>query len=79
MTQLQVEKELQKIYGEMKGWPEINKGLNYIIPKREVARREAVLSLEQILYKIEEARKKRDKSEEYFNLASYYLTKLAAE
>ena len=77
--QIGIEEELQKIYDERSRWPEINKGLNYVIPKHEIRRRESVLSLEQILYRIEEAREEGDKNKEYFNLALYYLTKSVVE
>jgi len=75
MTQKEIEKKLKRIYKEMRLWPEVNKKLRYKIPEHEVQRRESTLSLQQILYKIEDAKKERDKSKEYFNLALYYLTK----
>ena len=59
----------------MRLWPEVNKKLRYKISEQEVQRRESTLSLQQILYKIEDAKKEEDKSKEYFNLALYYLTK----
>ena len=76
MTQKEIEKELNKIYKEMKKWHIINKKLNYIIPEDEIARREELLYLQQSLYKIEDAKKEGDKNEEYSNLALYYLTKI---
>jgi len=75
MTQKEIEKKLKRIYKEMRLWPEVNKKLRYKISEQEVQRRESTLSLQQILYKIEDAKKERDKSKEYFNLALYYLTK----
>ena len=77
--QIGIEEELQKIYDERSKWPEINKGLNYVIPKHEIHRRELVLLLEQILYQIEEARKEGDKNKECFNLDLCDLMKLAIE
>lgn len=77
MNKQQIEKELSKVYKEIKSWPLVNKKLNYIIPEDEVARRQELFCLQQILYKIEDAKKGRDKSKEYFNLALYYLTKSA--
>lgn len=77
MTQQEVEKKLKKIYKEMNLWPEVNKKLKYKIPEHEVQRRESILSLQQILYKIENAKKEGDKNKEYFNLALYYLMKSA--
>jgi hypothetical protein len=75
MTVKEVRKELKKIYKDIKTWPRINKRLKYKIPKEEVYRRGAVFSLQHILYEIEDAKRERDKNKEYFNLASYYLTK----
>lgn len=77
ITSKQLEKELERIYAEMRSWPEINRKLNYVIPKDEVSRRESILRLPQILYRIQDARKEGSKNEEYFNLAVYYLTKMA--
>lgn len=77
MTKREIENELQKIYKEMRRWRKINKKLNYMIPSHEISRRESILSLQQILYKIEDAKKEGDKNKEYFNLSLYYLTKSA--
>lgn len=77
MTHKEIGKELQKIYKERKSWPKINRTLRYKISKHEIQRREAIFSLQQILYKIEDAKKERNKGKEYFNLALYYLTKTA--
>ncbi|MBM3703299.1 MAG: hypothetical protein FJW63_10040 [Actinobacteria bacterium] len=77
MTQREIEKKLKKIYKEMSLWPDVNKKLRYKIPEHIVQRRESILSLQQILYKIEDAKKEGDKNKEYFNLALYYLTKSA--
>ena len=75
MTQKEIERELKIIYKEMSSWPEINKKLGYKISEQEIYRRESMLSLQQILYQIENAKKEEDKNKEYFNLALYYLTK----
>jgi len=75
MTIKEIRKELKKIYKDIKSWPSINKKLNYKISKDEVYRRGAVFSLQHILYEIEDAKREADKNKEYFNLASYYLTK----
>ncbi len=68
-----IEKELQKIYKERSEWSEINKNLNYVIPHHEITKRELIISLQHILYKIEEAKKEGDKNKENFNLGLYYL------
>ena len=75
MTQKEIEKKLERIYKEMSLWPEVNKKLRYKVPEQEVQRRESTLSLQQILYKIEDAKKEENKNKEYFNLALYYLMK----
>ena len=75
ITSKQIEKELEVIYAEMRSWPEINRKLNYVTPKDEVSRRESILRLPQILYRIQDAIKEGNKNEEYFNLALYCLTK----
>jgi len=77
MTQREIEKELNGIYRKMKNLRRENKKLNYVIPKDEIEKREELLSLRQILYNIEDAKKEGDKDKEYFNLALYYLTKSA--
>lgn len=77
MTQKEIEKKLKKIYKEMNLWPEVNEKLRYKIPENEVQRRESILSLQQILYKIEDAKKEGNKNKEYFNLALYYLMRSA--
>lgn len=74
-----IEKELQKIYKERSEWSEINKNLNYIIPNHEITKRELILSLQQILYKIEKAKKEGDKNKENFNLGIYFLIKSVVE
>lgn len=78
MTNREIEKELNPIYKEMGAWPAANKKLNYKIPPKEVERREELLYMQQTLYKIEDAKKERNKKEECFYLALYYLVKLAA-
>lgn len=75
MTVKEIRKELKKNYKDIKSWPRINKRLEYKIPKEEVYRRGAIFSLQHILYEIEDAKREGDKNKEYFNLASYYLTK----
>jgi hypothetical protein len=77
MTQKEIEKELSLIYKEIRKWPTVNKELNYRIPENEISRREELLYLQQILYKIEDAKKEGDKKNECFNLSLYYLTKVA--
>jgi len=75
MTNKEIRKELEKTYKEMGRWPRLNSSLKGPVPKNEVERRETVLKLQQILYRIQDARKERNKSEENFNLAFYYLLK----
>lgn len=75
MTKIEIKKELNKIYKEMKKWRLINKKVNYKIHKDEIERREELLYLQQALYKIEDAKKENNKNEEYFNLALYYWGK----
>ena len=79
MTNKELEKELAKTHKEMHSWPEINRKLDYAITEHEVNNRELVLSLQQILYRIEDAKKEKDKNKEYFNSALYYLTKSLEE
>lgn len=79
VIKINIEKELQKIYKEMRKWPKINKKLNYVVPSHEINRRELILSLQQILYKIEDAKKEGDNDKENFNLALYFLTKSVEE
>lgn len=74
MTKKEIEKELTRIYKEMKSWPRVNKKLK-VIPEHEIRRRESIFSLQHILYKIEDAKKEGNKNEEYFNLGCYYITK----
>ena len=78
MTNREIEKELNQIYKEMDAWPTANKKLNYKIPQKEVERREGLLYLQQTLYKIEDAKKERNKKGECFYLVLYYLAKSAA-
>lgn len=79
VIKINIAHELQKIYKEMRKWPKINKKLNYVVPRDEINRRELILSLQQILYKIEDAKKEGDSDKENFNLALYFLTKSAEE
>lgn len=71
-------KELQRVYAEMSSWSEINKELG-VIPGPEVFRRELLFLLQQVLYRIKDARKEGDKNKESFNSTLYYLTKSARE
>ncbi|MDI6760593.1 MAG: hypothetical protein QMD05_07170 [Candidatus Brocadiaceae bacterium] len=67
MTKKEIERELERVYKEMKSWSEINKRLNGVVPKEEILRRELILLLQQILYRIEDAKKEGNKNKEYFN------------
>ena len=78
MTEKEIEKELSKIYKERKRWTIKNKKLNNILSEDDVERRQEILYLQQILYKIKDTKKEGDKNKEYFNLALYYLTKFAS-
>ncbi len=78
-AEIVVKKELQEIYEERSKWSEINKNFNYVIPYQEITKRELILSLQQILYKIEDAKKYGDKNKENFNLDLYYLIKSTIE
>jgi len=61
MTEREIKIELKKIYREMKSWPSINASLGYAIPEHEVRRRELILIGQKELYKLEDARKFKDK------------------
>lgn len=77
--ELDTERELEEIYREMASWPKANEKLTYAIPSHEVSRRESILILQQMLYKIEDAIETGDKDKEHFNLALYYLTQMATQ
>lgn len=75
MKRKELELELEKTYKEVEKWPRQNARLKWIIPKEEIERRENVLLQQKLLFRIEKARKEKDRREEYFNLAFYYLIK----
>ena len=75
----ETEKELEKIYKEMKKWPEINKGLNYIIPKDEVERRELFLIGREEVCKLTLAKKSKDRSTTTLHKTTYDLIKATLE
>lgn len=79
MLQRELETELNKIYREMESWQEINKKPNYVITQKEIRRREEFLVLREILCKIDEAKKERDKDKEYYHLVMYYMMKLPVD
>lgn len=61
MTKREIEAELRGIYREMGSWPNINAKLEYRIPTDEIKRRELFLIGREELYKLEDARKSKDK------------------
>ena len=79
MTKKEIEKELGKIYKEMKRWREVNKELNYVISKDEVERRELFLIGREELYKLEDAKKTKNTLVSGVHEATYSLIKATLE
>jgi hypothetical protein len=75
LTKREIGREINKIYRERKSWSTINKQLNYKIPEKEVHRRELVLLAQYTLYKIEDAKKEKNKRIASFNSELYGIIK----
>ena len=71
MTYKEIKIKLKNIYEEMTNWSRLNALLKGPLPQEEVRRRELVLLKQQLLYKIEDAKKEKDKTQENFNCAIY--------
>jgi hypothetical protein len=79
MTRSEINTELEKIYEEMSRWSELNRAPSFKITKEETERREPFLVLREALYKILQAKKERNKKEEYYHSAFYYMIKFSEE
>lgn len=75
MTKREIDKELNKIYKERRSWSVINKQLNYKIPENESIRRHLVTFAQYTLYRIEDAKKEKNKIRAAFNSALYKIIK----
>jgi hypothetical protein len=75
MTKKEIEKELTIIYEEMRNWRKANGGLNYVITKDEVERRELILIAREELYRLENAKKSKNKLAENAHEATVKLIK----
>ena len=75
MMRKEIERALEEIYKEMKSWRHINRELDYTISKDEVERRELFLIAREELYKLEEAKKSKDRLAEGVHEATYELLK----
>jgi hypothetical protein len=75
MTKKEIDKELSKIYKERKSWSAINKQIHYKIPKDEIRRREFILFAQYTLYKIEDAKKEKNKMIASFNSELFKVMK----
>lgn len=61
MTKREIDKGLNKIYRERSSWSAINKQFNYNITENEIRRKEFILFAQYILYRIEDAKKRKTK------------------
>ena len=71
MTKKEIDKELSKIYKERRSWSAINKQIHYKIPEKETIRRHLVTFAQYTLYKIEAAKKEKNKMIASFNFELY--------
>jgi|GEM_PF-4590941 len=71
LTKREIDKELSKIYKERRSWSAINRQLNYKIPEKETIRRHLVTFAQYTLYKIEDAKKEKNKMIASFNSELY--------
>jgi hypothetical protein len=76
MTKKEIERALQEIYKEMKSWRDINSQLDYTISEDEVKRRELFLIAREEIYKLEQAKKSKDRLAEGVHEATYELLKV---
>ncbi|MEW6456866.1 MAG: hypothetical protein AB1410_09180 [Acidobacteriota bacterium] len=80
MTFREIKKELEKIYKERSSWD----GGKGPFTESAIRQRELILMKQQVLYKIEDAKLRKNKVEESFNLELYtiinkYLKELQEE
>ena len=69
MTIREIKNELEKIYKERKSW----RGGKGPFTQPAIRQRELILIKQQILYRIEDAKLLKDKSEESFNMTLYKI------
>jgi len=69
MTNKEIKKELEKIYKERKRW----NGAKSLFTKKIIQEREIILLKQQLLYRIENAKVLKDKTEEIFDTKIYNL------
>ena len=79
MTRSEINRELEMAYKEMNRWSELNRDLSFRITKKETERREAFLFIREALCKILQAKKERNKKEEYYHSAFYYMIRFWEE
>lgn len=79
MTTSEINSELEKVYKEMSRWSELNKGPSFKFTEQETKRREVFLFLRESLSKILQAKKERNKKDEYYHSAFYYMVKFWQE
>lgn len=75
MTKKEIDRELSKIYKERKSWSAINKQIHYKIPEKETIRRHLVTFAQYTLYKIEDAKKEKNKMMVSFNSKLFKMIK----
>ena len=71
MTRQEIKKELNGIYKERRSWI----GGKGPFDRENITRRTLIMIQQYILYKIEDAKCRKDKDSELFNLAIYKITK----
>ena len=71
LTKREIDKELNRIYKERKSWSAINKQIHYKIPEEETIRRHLVTFAQYTLYKVEDAKKEKNKMIASFNSELY--------
>lgn len=79
MTKSEINRELEKVYKEMSRWRELNKEPGFKFTKREKERREAFFFLREALCKIIDAKEVRNKVDEYYHTAFFYMIKFSQE
>ena len=79
MTRSEINRELENTYKEMSRWRELNSDPSFKFTKEERERREAFLFIREALCKILQAKKERNKKEEYYHSAFYYMIKFSEE
>jgi hypothetical protein len=73
MTKKEIDAALEEVYQEMTSWRDVNKRLGYKIPQDEVSRRGLFFIAREELYKLEKAKKSRDKRAADVHEATYEL------